>query len=207
MVLASKDLRFRVPLLLIALSLVPLVAGIIRLHGLASGGEITDDNSRFFLTPTPVAIHIVSSTLFSLLGAFQFPQSFRTRWTSWHRKAGWLVASCGFVAAITGLWMTLFYVIPAMHQGPILYVVRLAVSCGMALSIILAVNFAIKRNFRLHRAWMIRSYALGLGAGTQVVIILPFTLIFGEVTGEARDVLMTAAWVINILIAEKIIKN
>jgi hypothetical protein len=52
---------------------------------------------------------------------------------------------------------------------------------------------------------MIRAYAIGQGAGTQVIISIPWLLLAGEPTGLTRDLLMTLAWVINIVVAEKII--
>ena len=58
-----------------------------------------------------------------------------------------------------------------------------------------------------HQAFMIRSYALGIGAGTQVLITIPWLATVGEPTGLIRDLLMTFAWLINIAIAESIIIN
>jgi hypothetical protein len=53
---------------------------------------------------------------------------------------------------------------------------------------------------------MIRAYALGQGAGTQVLILLPWMLLTGHSGGWARDVLMTLAWLVNIAVAEYIIQ-
>jgi hypothetical protein len=39
---------------------------------LMSRPEITADNARFVASPIPVAVHIVSVTVYSLLGALQF---------------------------------------------------------------------------------------------------------------------------------------
>ena len=58
-----------------------------------------------------------------------------------------------------------------------------------------------------HRAWMIRAYALGQGAGTQVILMLPLTLIAGAPTYFLRDVLMTCAWGLNIVLAEWIVRR
>ena len=52
---------------------------------------------------------------------------------------------------------------------------------------------------------MIRAYAIGQGAGTQALILLPITLISGAPLGLRRDVLMIAAWIINLAVAEWII--
>jgi hypothetical protein len=59
-----------------------------------------------------------------------------------------------------------------------------------------------------HQAWMMRAYGLGMGAGTQVLTHLPWTLIMGMPTSTVtRDVLMTSAWVINILVVEWILSR
>ena len=55
---------------LILLSAIPLAAGAFRLSQLAGGAEITPANARFFASPAPVVLHIVSVTLYALLGAF-----------------------------------------------------------------------------------------------------------------------------------------
>ena len=57
---------------------------------------------------------------------------------------------------------------------------------------------------------MTRAYAIALGAGTQVFTILPWVVILGPI-GAAdelpRTVLMTAAWVINLAVAEYVIRR
>lgn len=58
-----------------------------------------------------------------------------------------------------------------------------------------------------HQAFMIRAYALGLGAGTQVFVLLPWMALSGEVGGITRDLLMTLAWAINIVVGERIIRS
>ena len=48
------------PVGLIALSLIPVLAGAFRVNELMSRPEITADNARFVASPIPVAVHIVS---------------------------------------------------------------------------------------------------------------------------------------------------
>jgi hypothetical protein len=54
---------------------------------------------------------------------------------------------------------------------------------------------------------MIRAYALGQGAGMQVVVLLPWMLVIGAPTMLQRDVLMSLAWLINLLVAEMAIQR
>lgn len=195
-----------IPTGLVLLSAVPTIAGAFRLTELASGAEITPENARFFAAPLPVVAHILSATVYCVLGAFQFAPGFRRRRPGWHRAAGRLLVPCGLVAALSGLWMTLFY--PA-HDGAsdLLTVIRFGFGSAMVLSIVLAFAAIRRRDITRHRAWMVRGYAIGQGAGTQVFTHLPWMLVFG-VPGEfGVALLMAAGWVINLIVAEWIIRR
>jgi len=195
-----------IPAGLLALSLVPMVAGTFRLVQLGAGGVISPDNARFVAAPLPIVMHILGSAIFCVLGAFQFLPSFRRRKPSWHRIAGRIVVPCGLVCALSGLWMNQFYPTgidpPASFDGPVLYAVRLLVGSAMALFLCLGVAAILRRDIPRHQAWMMRSYALGLGAGTQVFTHLPWFL-FPSIQGElARALSMGAGWAINLAVAE-----
>src|SRR4051794_40245688 len=194
---------------LIVLSLIPVLAGAVRLTELMGAPEITANNARFVASPIPVTVHIVSVTLYSLLGAFQFVPSLRRGRPSWHRIAGRILVPAGLLVALSGLWMSAFYPRPP-GDGESLVVVRLIVGSAMLASIVLAVLAIRRRGFTSHGAWMTRAYAIALGAGTQVFTILPWVVIFGPI-GAAdelpRTVLMTAGWVINLAVAEYVIRR
>lgn len=195
-----------IPTSLILLSLVPVIAGASRLTELASNAEVTANNARFFASPLPVVLHIISVTLYSLLGAFQFAPGFRRRRPKWHRTAGRLLIPSGLVAALSGLWMSHFYDLPA-HDGDILYGLRLFFGLFMVLSIVFGVIAIQQRKFDHHGNWMIRAYAVGLGAGTQVFTHIPLAL-FHITDGEIpRALAMGAGWVINLIVAEWIIRK
>jgi hypothetical protein len=53
-----------------------------------------------------------------------------------------------------------------------------------------------------HRAWMTRAYAIGLGAGTQVLTGMIGALILGKPNELENALLMGTAWVINLAVAE-----
>jgi hypothetical protein len=197
---------FKIPVLLVILSLVPLLGGIVRMISIAPHAAVTPENARFVGSRVPIIFHVVSAVTFSLLGAFQFSAGLRARFPTWHRSAGRWLAAFGLVAALSGLWMTAFYPIPRGMQGPLLYWVRLAVGSAMFASIVLAWRSILERRVARHEAFMIRAYALGQGAGTQVLVLGPWTLLTGESLGLTRDLLMTLSWVINILVAEAIIR-
>ena len=203
----STKKNWMIPAGLIALSLVPAAAGIARLAELAGGANVTPANARFLAMPFPILLHIPAVIVYSLLGAFQFSPGFRRRNRKWHRSAGKILALCGLIAALTGLWMTQFYPSPP-GVGALVYFERLAFGSTMFASIILGLNAIRIRDFASHGAWMTRAYAIGLGAGTQVLTHLPWFLFVNMKPGELpRGLMMGAGWLINVVIAEWIIRN
>ncbi|MDB4883029.1 MAG: Protein of unknown function rane [Gemmatimonadetes bacterium] len=196
-----------IPVALIGLSIVPAVAGIVRLAELAGGAHITPENARFFAAPLPVVLHIPAVIVYSILGAFQFSAGFRRRRPGWHRAAGRILVPCGLVVALSGLWMAHFYPWPD-GDGEIVYMERLVFGTAMTVSIVVALFAIRRRDFASHGAWMMRAYAIGLGAGTQVLTHLPwFLLVGGKPGGLPRALLMGAGWVINVVMAEWIIRK
>lgn len=195
-----------IPTALILLSLVPALAGTARLVELNTGdAEITSANARFFDSPLPVSVHIVGATLYSILGAFQFAPSFRQRKTRWHRSIGkWILVPSGIAVALSGLWMNQFYALPEI-DGEFLYIQRIIFGSAMFLFIVLAVFAVRRKDYKNHGNWMMRAYAIGLGAGTQVFTHLPWILFFGEPNEFTRALLMLAGWVINLAVVEWII--
>ncbi|WP_437288239.1 DUF2306 domain-containing protein [Sorangium sp. So ce406] len=193
-----------VPASLIGLSAVPVAAGAFRMIELSAGGEVTPDNARFFAAPLPIVLHILSVSVFAVLGALQFSSGFRRRRPRWHRAAGWVVVPSGIVAAASGLWMQARYELPE-GDGDALAVLRLLFGSAMLTSLLLGVVSLWRRDFVRHGAWMLRGYAIGLGAGTQVLTHLPWVLLAGQPNEGVRALLMGAGWVINVAVAEWII--
>jgi uncharacterized membrane protein YozB (DUF420 family) len=196
-----------IPAGLIALTAIPVLAGADRVGQIATGGPITSDNPRFFATPVPVVVHIISASLFCFLGAFQFAPALRRLRPRWHRIAGRLVAPSGVVAALAAIWMTLFYPLPASDQG-LLTVLRLAFGSAMAISLVVGLVAILRRDIASHRAWMMRGYAIGVGTGTQVFTSLPADLILGRMPeGTLRALLLGAGWVINLAVVEWVLRR
>ncbi|MEX1056290.1 MAG: DUF2306 domain-containing protein [Natronospirillum sp.] len=191
---------------LLLLGLIPAIAGQVRLFELFTGGEITADNVRFFNQPFPFVVHIVAATLYAFLGAFQFSALIRRRFINWHRRAGRMLAVCGLLLASTGLWMSLFYDLPA-SDGILLLVFRLVFGIAMIVALVLGIVAVLRRNLQQHRAWMIRAYAIAMAAGTQVFAQLPWIMLFGMPGEWTRGWLMAAGWIINVAVAEIIIRR
>jgi uncharacterized membrane protein len=201
---AGTRSSWRVPVALVVLSLVPVVAGSLRLLEVAGGPQILPANPRIDAVPAPVVVHIVAAALYALLGAFQFSARLRRRRPNWHRRSGRMLVGAGMLVALSGLWMTLFYT--GAPGGDLLWAVRLSVGSAIAASIVLGFTAVRRRDIAAHRAWMIRAYALAVAAGTQVFTQGIGEAIFG--TSElSTAVSVTSGWVINAAVAEWVIRR
>ncbi|NEK86588.1 DUF2306 domain-containing protein [Blastococcus saxobsidens] len=196
--------RWLVPAALIALALVPIAAGAARLAELSGGGALLPEPPHAVESPLPLVVHIVSAVVFTVLGAFQFVPGTRGRRPAWHRTTGRLAAPAGLLAALSGLWLTL---VITDADGGLLTVFRASAGAGMGAAIVLGVLAVLRRDLRRHRAWMLRGYALGIGAGTQVFTAGLGALVVGEPGETAQALLMGAGWAINLAVAEWLIRR
>jgi hypothetical protein len=204
---SSTTRTWRIPIALVVSSLVPMVGGLARLDALASGGPVTQADARFVASPAPIVLHVVAATIYSLVGAFQFSAGLRRRWPTWHRRAGRVLVVLGLLSALSGVWMALAWNVPVAMQGPVLMVVRVFVGVAMTAALVLGVRAILRRDVPNHEAWMIRAYALGQGAGAQVLWLGVPSIFAGELLGLQRDISMTLAWLGNAMLGEWVIRR
>ena len=203
--MTRRQRGWRAPVALVALAALPVLAGAARLVELAGGPQVIPSDARFTASPLPVVVHIIGAVVYAVLGAFQFATRFRQRRPGWHRAAGRVLVVAGAAVAGSALWLTVFFP-PQPGSGPLLFVLRLvfapAVMAGLGLGVA-----AIRRgDVAAHRAWMTRTYAIALAAGTQA-----FTEgIGGALLGHsplALDASRGAAWALNLAVAEWVIRR
>lgn len=187
---------------LITFGLVPILANALRRVAMAVAPAAPSSGEGGGMS-LPVILHVFGATVFVVLGALQFSAGFRRRRPSWHRIAGRLATLAALLAAGSGIWLAFATL---ADYSPLLFVFRLLAAAGLALCIILGFRAIRQRRLPRHRAWMIRAFAIGLGAATQV-----FTLGFGEgIFGESElsiALLNGAGWAINLAVAEWIIRR
>ncbi|HLZ58988.1 MAG TPA: DUF2306 domain-containing protein [Ktedonosporobacter sp.] len=196
-----------IPAGLILLTSIPALGGVLGLIGFATGAVLTPDDTQFRALPLPIVLHIVSALPFCLLGAFQFAPGVRRSFPGFHRLSGRLVVLCGLTAGLSGLWMTQFYLFSLQSQSMLLYGFRMLFGSAMILSLVLGLVAILRRNVARHRAWIMRGYAIGQGAGTQALTALIWLLIFGTLGEPYKDLLMGASWVINLAVVEWLIRR
>jgi uncharacterized membrane protein len=172
---------------------------------LMSSSEDTGVDPRFFTAPLPIVIHIVSSAIYIILGAFQFSPGLRRARLHWHRVAGRLLLPCGIVSALSAMWMAIYYA-PLFGAGITIMYIRLVVSAAVILFLCLGFVAIRRREIQQHRAWMIRAYALIVAAGTQpLTLAISLTLLGSDELGYMSG--LSAGWLINMIIAEWLIRR
>lgn len=193
-----------IPPALVLLTIIPLVSGTLRVVEVAGGPALMPDNPRIDTSPAPVVVHVAGAAVYAVVGAFQFSGRVRRTHIGWHRRAGRVLVAAGLLVAGSGLWMTLFY--SGAPGGALLWSVRLVVASAMGICLLLGVAAIRRREVAVHRAWMMRAYALGLGAGTQVFTQGVGQAVFGA--GEVSTALsISAGWVLNAGIAEWLVRR
>jgi hypothetical protein len=190
---------------LLVLSVVPTIAGAHRLAMMASIVAPGRDAARFLAAAPMLAVHIVSACTFAIVGAFQLAPSLRAAYPKAHARTGYVAAPMGLVSALSGLGLTLS-VAPGPHDGPALFVMRMVVGLVMVGELVLGLLALRRRRYLPHGAWMVRAYALGLGAGTQVLTHLPLLVAGSEPTVFGRAVAMGAGWALNAAVAEWVVR-
>ncbi|NUR07581.1 MAG: DUF2306 domain-containing protein [Nocardioidaceae bacterium] len=203
--MSARGRSWPVPVGLVVLSAVPLTAGLLRLVQLAGGPPVFPADHRFDGFPLPLVVHIVGATVYALVGILQLLPRFRRRHLTWHRRAGRVLAVAGLLVAGSALWLTLFYEAQP-GTGDLLYLLRLVFGSAMAAALLLGFAAVRRRDIAAHRAWMVRAYAIGLAAGTQVFTEGIGGAVLG--TGELRsDLAKGAGWVINLAVAEWVVRR
>jgi len=120
--------------------------------------------------------------------------------------AGRILIPAGLLTALSGMWMAAFYPHP-LGDGLALSALRLLFGAAMAASILLGIRAIMRHKFVAHGDWMTRAYAIGMGAGTQAIVLIPGSIVFGSTHELSRTILMGAAWIINLTVAETVIRR
>lgn len=195
-----------IPAALIALSLIPIVTSAMRTIEIGGNPLPTPDNARFLLQPFVIYIHAIGGSVYLLLGALQFSAPLRQKFPKYHRRAGRLAVLAGTMAALSGMWMTETF--PAEPANPsVFYGFRMIFGSLWLVCLACGLLSALHRNFKSHRKWMMRAYAIGIGGGTSVLTVGGLYLVTGDISPKSSALAQTAAWAINLMVVEYVLRR
>lgn len=197
----TRSRRWPWAVALLVLSAIPVAAGIVRLVQLVTLDVPPPADLRFFRAPWPVAIHIVTASLFMLMGGLQLDARTRRARPGLHRRVGWVLVVAGALSVLSALRMTVTYQQPA-HESSLLMVFRWLVGGAILGALALGTRQALRRDYPGHGAWMLRAYALSAAAGTQSLVLAPIYALYGPVGPVPGALTMGACWVLNLVLAE-----
>jgi uncharacterized membrane protein len=187
--------------------LAVVVTLLVAIGAAASVGYFFHDllNPRFADFPRIAGIHVVLGGLYLVLAPFQFLTGGRGRALGYHRWAGRTLATSGALVGATAVFIVLF--MPGGGWREAVAVGPFAIFFLMALGT--AVYHIRSGNVALHREWMIRAFAVGLGIATQRIFYVALSLGFvGHRRPEPDEIVLfmliafLMAFVLHLAVAE-----
>ncbi|HEX8264730.1 MAG TPA: DUF2306 domain-containing protein [Pyrinomonadaceae bacterium] len=156
---------------------------------------------RFAEYITPLLFHAGGGIIALCLGPWGFWAAFRNKYLLLHRWMGRIYLLSVMIGGIAGLYMAM----TALGGLP----TRIGFSMLGALWLTTGVMAYLRirqGDVQVHRAWMIRNYALTFSAVT-LRLWLPLFFSLGYDFPEAYTTVAWLCWVPNLLVAELIIRN
>jgi hypothetical protein len=193
---------------LLILAIIPVLTGVVVLQSMQVGepNALSDAAAiaRRASYPWAVIGHILGGSAMLILGWSQFSSRLRRALPGLHRWLGRGLVAAGTYFALSGLVMNAS---AKAQEDSALYDAAQNVMAVVFLTVLfLGIRAIRQRRVADHRAWMMRSYAITLGAATQTVLLLPVFLALGEVKGLLTDLVFIGAWVVNLAVAEWVIR-
>jgi uncharacterized membrane protein len=168
-------------------------------------GALPEDSQRLGAAPVSHFMHVLGGATFGILGPVQFSRVLMHRYGLLHRVIGRVFVAAGAMISLSSI--SLLWHFPdthsvAMNSGRLLF----GIALGVAL--VLAMQTIYKRDIIRHRNWMIRAYAIGIGATAVTMVFFPIYLITGEPpTGLASDIAFLGAWTACVVFAEGLVRR
>ncbi|MFN3970153.1 MAG: DUF2306 domain-containing protein [Gemmobacter sp.] len=168
-------------------------------------GLLPQDSQRLTVVPVWHFMHVLGGATFGILGPLQFGRVLARRYGRLHRVLGRVFVGAG--AMITASSLGLLWHFPATYSvivssGRLLFGIALGVALAIAMQAIR------RRDLPRHRNWMIRAYAVGMGATAVTMVFFPIYAITGEPpTGLAADIAFMGSWTACVVFAEVLVRR
>lgn len=191
-------------LLLAFLTAIPILNSLVLTFQIPSG-TYPEDTARLVAAPVSFFAHVLAGVAFGITGPLQFVRAVRHRFGALHRISGRIFVLSGVIVGFSGL-SVLAQV--ASIRAPMVDIARGLFGLVLLIALAMAMVAVHKRDFVRHRAWAIRAYAVGMGLGTVALVFIPLYIVTGQPpVGLLSDVLFVVTWVMNIVVAEVVIRH
>jgi len=130
------------------------------------------------MSNTALVGHILFATVISIAGALQLIPGIRNRFPAFHRWNGRLFVLAAFTQAITGIYLTVW--VRKLLGDTTQHVVSVLGALLIIFCAVMALRFAMQRDFTTHRRWALRlflvasaSWFIRLGFAVTLVLLGP----------------------------------
>ncbi len=183
---------------------IPVGSAIVLVFQIPSG-TYPEDSARLAVAPISWFAHALTGAAFGIVGPLQFVLAVRRRFGLLHRVSGWIFVLSGATVGLSGL-LLLAQVTP--QSTPLIDIARSVFGLALLVALALAMAAIQKRDVLRHRAWAIRAYAIGSGAGAVALVYFPIYIITGQApSGLAADIVVVICWVLTIAFAEFVVRR
>jgi tetratricopeptide (TPR) repeat protein len=126
-----------------------------------------------------LVVHILFATLISVAGALQLIPHIRNRFPAFHRWNGRIYLLAAFTQGVTGLYLIMS---GRKFPGGVLQYVALWISAILILlCAVMALRYALARDFKTHRRWALRLFLVASGSWFFRVGFFLTILLFGPI--------------------------
>ncbi len=168
-------------------------------------GAMPDDTAHLLVAPLSAFAHGVAGVLFGVMGPVQFVRARHRRFGVVHRVSGRIFMVARALLGLSGLSILLQVTSP---HTPLVDVARGIFSVVLLVALVKSMAAIKDRDFRAHRTWAIRAWAVGMGIGTVALVFFPIYVVTGQApTGVGADVLFVGSWLLTVAAVEVIIRR
>ena len=191
-------------LLLAFLPAIPILSSLALMFQIPSG-TYAEDSAHLAVAPISLFVHALAGFAFGITGPVQFVRALRNRFGALHRALGRIFVLSGAVIGLSGLSILAQV---TSQRTPMVDIARGFFGLALLIALAMAMVAIRNRDFLRHRAWVIRSYAIGMGLGTVALVFIPLYIVTGQPPiGLTSDILLVVTWLLNIAVAEVIIRR
>jgi len=168
-------------------------------------GALPEDSQRLTAAPVWHFMHVLGGATFGILGPIQFGRVLKRKYGPLHRVIGHVFMAAGAMISVSLLG--LLWRFPDAYSEA-LSIGRLLFGIALGVALVIAMLAIQKRDFTRHRNWIVRAYAIGMGATAVSMVFFPIYLITGEPpTGLASDIVFLGSWTTCVVLAECLVRR
>ncbi|MEQ8956185.1 MAG: DUF2306 domain-containing protein [Gammaproteobacteria bacterium] len=159
-------------------------------------------NEGFEQYPNTTLAHVAPGLLYLVLAPLQFIKSIRSKYPVFHRWSGRLLVVVSLFLGASAVFIGVVFPYSGVPEQIVIAIFGTFFLAAAVKGFFCARN----KNFRAHREWMMRSFAIGLAIVTMRLIFVPILIMIGSPTMEDAQfwsiASFTLAFILHGIVAE-----